>query len=102
MLAWLIPAGVFWVLASVYLGGMGVQVEGGSGLRQLLGLLATFVLFMGAYAGVRALTGGFAGVLGAVVLPLAISSLLLGLLARVGFRLLGVRIRKAEGSHAHH
>lgn len=101
MLAWLIPAGVFWVLASLYLGGMGVEVEGGSGFRQLLGLLATFGLFMAAYAGLRTVLGGFAGVLGGIILPLAISCLLLGLLARVGFRLLGVKIRKAGASHVH-
>lgn len=101
MLAWLIPAGVFWVLASLYLGGMNVEVEGGSGLRQLLGLLATFGLFMAVYAGLRAVLGGFAGLLGGIILPLGISALLLGPLARVGFRLLGVRVRKAGASHAH-
>ncbi len=95
MLDWLIPMGAFWVIAALYLGGM-VEVEGGSGARQLLGLLVTFFLFLAVWAGLRMLLGGFIGVLGRVILPTALSLLAIGLLARIGFRLFGVRVVHAE------
>ena len=93
MLDWLVPISVFWIMAALYLGGMAVEVEGGSGFQQLLGLLVTFVLFLLVWTGLRVPLGGFVGLLGRLVLPTVLSILLLPVLARVGFRLTGSRVR---------
>lgn len=99
MLEWLIPISVFWLAAALYLGGMDVEVEGGSGFQQLLGLLVTFALFLAVWAGLRIPLGGFIGVLGRVVLPTLISVSILPLISRVAFRLVGVRVHAATGDH---
>ncbi len=49
MLGWLAAFCLFWLVASLYLGGLDVELEGGSGFRQVLGLLVMNVLFLAAY-----------------------------------------------------
>lgn len=98
MLAWLVPISLFWVMAALYLGGMNIRIEGGGGLKQLLGLFVTFALFLVVYGLLRMALGGPLGaVLGGVVLPALLSVLLLPLTARLGFRVAGVRISHGEG-----
>ncbi|MFQ5679500.1 MAG: hypothetical protein ACE5HP_08570 [Gemmatimonadota bacterium] len=94
MVAWLIPIGLFWLLASLYLGGMNVQISGGSGVRQTLGLIETFVLFLLLWWASGRLLGGTGPFLGEILLPTAISVVAIPLLARVGFRMWGVRISR--------
>lgn len=94
MLEWLIPIGLFWVVGAVYLGGFPLAFENGAGVKQVLGLLATYALFLAVWAGLRAVLGGMGGVLGRVIVPQAAVILLFPLLARAGFRVTGVRIRK--------
>jgi hypothetical protein len=96
MLEWLTPICFFWLAAAIYLGGMAVDVEGGSGLRQILGLLVTFVLFLVVWKVWSLLLGGIAPVLGDLVLPTVLSALLLPLVSRAGFGLMGVRVRRKE------
>ncbi|GBD32201.1 hypothetical protein HRbin33_01165 [bacterium HR33] len=96
MLEWLIPVCFFWLAAAIYLGGMAVDVEGGNGLRQVLGLLATFVLFVAAWRVLGLLLGGIAPVLGDLVLPTIVSALLLPIISRAGFGLLGVKVRRKQ------
>lgn len=100
MIEWLIPAGLFWVIAAVQFGGL-LDVEGGSGFQQFLGLMATFILFLGAFALLRLALGGL-GILGSVILPTAIPLLLLAWIGRLGFRLAGVKVRRARFSAGAH
>lgn len=93
MLGWLAAFCLFWVTTSIYLGGLEVELEGGSGLRQFLGLLGMLVLFMAVWRLLAALLGGLGAVPG-VVLPFGLTVLSLPVLARVSFRLMGVRVRR--------
>jgi hypothetical protein len=79
MLGWLAAFCLFWVVASLYLGGLDVELEGGGGFRQFLGLLVMNLLFLGVW---RAL----------VLLPV---------LARAGFGVFGVKVRRGGAAHAH-
>ena len=98
MLGWLAAFCVFWATVSLYLGGMNVELEGGSGPRQLIGLLGMLVLFLIVWRVLDALLGGFGGIPG-VVLPIVLSVLSLPLVARAAFALVGVKVRKGAGAH---
>ena len=101
MLEWLLPIALFWIVGAVYLGGFPLEFEGDSGLRQTLGLLATFALFILVWAGLRlALGAALPGALGGLMLPIGIVIFLYPWLARAGFLAAGVKIRKA-GRSAH-
>lgn len=96
MLEWLIPICLFWLAAAIYLGGMSVDVVSGTGLRQVLGLMATFGLFLVAWKLLGFLLRPVAPVLGDLVLPTILSTLLLPLISRAGFGVFGVRVRRKE------
>lgn len=96
MLEWLIPIALFWTMAALYLGGMGVDVEGGSGVRQLLGLVLTFVVFLVVWGVLHTVLGGLNAVLGGLVVPTVLTILALPLVARIGFRIVGVRVRRVD------
>ncbi|MDH3732253.1 MAG: hypothetical protein OEU54_01920 [Gemmatimonadota bacterium] len=96
----LLAIGVFWVIASVQLGGL-IDAENGSGLQQFLGLIVTLVLYMAVFFGLRAVTAGLPSI-AAFAVPLAIPLLALGWLARIGFRLVGVKIVSAPFADAPH
>lgn len=97
MVEWLAPIALFWTMAATYLGGFRLSIEGGGGLRQTGGLLFTFVLYLVAWFALRAVLRGVVGTVPAVVLACLVATLLLPILARVGFRILGVRIATAAG-----
>ena len=97
----LIPICLFWLTAALYLGGMNVEIVGGNGLRQVIGLLATFVLFVAVWRVLNiALGGALPAPLGNLAIPTIATVLSLPLLARVGFRIMGVKVRRAQ--HAAH
>jgi hypothetical protein len=89
---WLAPVALFWTMAALYLGGFPLKIEGGSGGRQFIALLVTFALYLAVWFGLRAVLRGPAGVVGGVIIACLIATVLLPLLARVGFRAFGVRI----------
>lgn len=100
MLEWLIPIGLFWIVAAIYLGGYPLEFENGSGPREILGLLLTLVLFVGVWAGLRAALGSVGGFIGRVAIPTLVVAIGFGWLARVAFRVTGVTIRRT-GSATH-
>src|SRR5437660_3324707 len=58
LLTIVLPISLFWILAAVYLGGWAVELHGGKGLTQVLGLLLSFILWIVAW---RLLHGLFMG-----------------------------------------
>jgi len=99
MVVWLVPVSMFWLVAALYLGGFDIEIEGGGGMRQFLGLVVSFALFLASYAVLGMVLGGVGPVLGVVVLPVLISVGLLPVITRIGFMPLGVKIRKGHGAH---
>lgn len=97
MLESLIPICTFWPVTAIYLGGMKVEVVGGGGPRQVLGLLLSFVGYLIAWRVLSALLGGIGPVVGALVLPTALALLALPAAVWVGYRLVGLSVRRAPG-----
>jgi hypothetical protein len=89
---------LFPILAALYLGGAAIHIEGGGGGRQIAGLLLHYAAFMGAYALLRLAVLTFLGPVPSVAVAMVGAAILLPLLARLMFRVAGVRITSAEGA----
>lgn len=97
MLVWLVPIAVFWSLAALYVGGAAINIEGGGGGRQTLGLLLLFASYLGVYAVSGMVLAGVAGAaFGVIVFPLLIASIAMPLLTRVTFKIVGVSVSRAD------
>lgn len=101
MIPWVIAISLFWMGAALYLGGLDIRIEGGGGVRQALGLIDSFVLFLVVWWLLRQALGGLGPILGGILLPSAIAALLLPVVTRIGFRLLGVRVGGDGGATEH-
>ena len=96
MIVWLPAMALFPILAALYLGGAAINIEGGGGGRQMAGLLLHYAAFMGAFAVLRLVVLTFAGPVLAVAMAMVGAAILLPLLGRLTFRVVGVRITSAE------
>ena len=97
MLVWLVPIAMFWSLAALYVGGAAINIEGGGGGRQTLGLLLLFASYLGVYAVSGMVLAGVAGAaFGVIVFPLLIASIAMPLLTRVTFKIVGVSVSRAD------
>lgn len=92
MVEWLVPICLFWLLISLIIGGSGLDIRGGP-LQQVLGLLGTFAIYLAVWAVVRMLARG-SGVVTSVVIATVLASLLLPVLSKIGFRMLGARLSR--------
>ena len=102
MLPWLIPVALFWTLAALYLGGASISFEGGGGGRQLSGLFLLFVSFLVLYGVLRMILGGLLGpAMGGIVIPVVIASVTIPFLAKLAFKVAGVRITRVRPGAAH-
>lgn len=95
MVEWLVPVSLFWTLTALYLGGFRLDIQDGPGYRNLGGLLLTFVLFLVVWWAVRTGLGAALPLVAAVAVAALVAGLLLPVLTRVGFRVMGLRIRSA-------
>ena len=96
---WLVPICLFWTLAALYLGGFPVEVVGGNGFRQVMGVIDSYVLFILVWALLRAVLGGLGGLLWSAVIPTILVSLALPLIIWAGYIVMGVRVQKGERPH---
>lgn len=93
MVAWLVPIALFWPLAAMYLGGAPINIEGGGGVRQMGGLALHFAAYLLVYALLRAGLSVLVGpVIGGIVVPVLVASIMIPLLGKLSFRAVGVRI----------
>jgi hypothetical protein len=99
MAEWLVPIALFWTLAALYLGGFPIRIEESSGLKQFLGLLLTFALYLVVWWAVRMGIQSALPAIASVIVATLVASVLIPVLSRVAFRVFGVRITGA--SHAH-
>jgi hypothetical protein len=96
MLEWLIPVSLFWILAAVYLGALPVNLVGGSGLQQILGLLLMYVLYLAVWGVLHRVLGD--GIAVRVIVPTVVATLLIPLLAKVAFAIVRVRVERARAA----
>jgi len=97
-LVWVLPIGLFWPVAAIYLGGMR-ELQGGGPVRQLIGLLVSLVAFLLLWWVLGRLLSPVGPVLGRVVIPTLLSVIALPALVMVGYRLVGVRVVHAAEAH---
>ncbi len=96
---WLLPICLFWILAALYWGGFPVEVVGGNGFRQVMGVIDSYVLFILVWALLRAVLGGLGGLLWTAVVPTILVSLALPLIIWAGYIVMGVRVQKGARPH---
>ncbi len=96
---WLVPVGLFWPTAAIWLGGLR-EPTGGTAGRQLLGLGASFVVFLVVWWGLGRLFATVGGsVFGGVILPTLLALAGMPFLLTAGYRLVGLRLRSAVPAH---
>jgi len=96
VLAWLAPIALFWTVTALYLGGFQLTIEGGGGLQHFLGLILTMALYLVVFAVLHMLLQGPTGPILSVLIGCIVCTLLLPILSRVGFMVVGVKIRSAH------
>jgi hypothetical protein len=100
VIGWLPAIAFYWTFAALYLGGAAIEIEGGGGGRQLIGLLLHFVVFLVVFGLARALFGvGLPDPL-AVGLGLVVGVASFAMTAKLTFLVVGVRI-KPSGTIVH-
>jgi hypothetical protein len=95
----LLPLMLFWTLIAIYLGGWSVDLRGGNGFRQVVGLVLTCILFTVAWKLLHAVFLGFGEVLGGIVIATFIAAALLPSITWLGFKMVGVSVARVHPSH---
>jgi hypothetical protein len=89
----------FFPFVALYLGGLRIDLSGGRGVQQVLGLLLTFVVYLVVWRVLHAALAGVGPILGGVVLATVVTTLLLPLEARLGYLVVGVRLKRLTAAH---
>ncbi|MGH7471187.1 MAG: hypothetical protein ACRENP_24830 [Longimicrobiales bacterium] len=99
MFAWLIPVCLFGLFGSIFLGGTTIEPQGGTGLRQMLGLLASCAVHVALWNGLALTLGAMMPALAAMVFAslLAIPGVLLA--SWIGFMIFGVKLGRTAPAH---
>ena len=108
LMDWLYATGVFWLVAAVFFGGI-YDAETGSSGRQALGIVLTYVVFLGIFTLLRWVFGGlgmggegFPGMVWGLVVPAALPTMLIGRIGNMVFKLVGVTMtRRVFSADAH-
>ncbi len=99
LLTRMLPLSLFWIIEATYLGGWPVDVHGGKGFQQVLGLLITYVLWVVVWHGLNLLLTPIGAVLGGIVFTSFLAAFLTPLVSWLGFKIVGVSIRKVAAAH---
>jgi hypothetical protein len=94
-MVWLVPVCAFFPTVSLYLGGMKVEPASGNGLQQVIGLLLSGGVFLALWAVLRMVLAGPLGPgLGGVIVPTLMAVLALPIETRVGYLIVGVKMKQ--------
>jgi hypothetical protein len=99
MALWLIPLTTFALFSSIFLGGTSVEPKGGNGLRQSLGLLASAVVHIVLWNGLRILFATFTGPVAAMIFASLLMIPGVALSTFIGFILFGVKLGQVSAAH---
>jgi hypothetical protein len=91
---WLVPVVLFWGVMALYFGGFERDVQGGSGFRQFLGLILTYAIFLAVWGGLHSVVA--AGSTVGVLIASAVAGVAIPLEVRLGFLLVGARVRRSS------
>ena len=91
---WLEPMVVFFGATALYFGGFQRDVQGGSGFRQFLGVVLTLVVFLVVWGVVHKVVGPDS--VKGILVASAVAGLAIPLEARLGFLIVGARVRRAS------
>lgn len=95
----ILPIALFWITEATYLGGWPVDVHGGKGFQQVLGLLITFVLWVVVWHAASMVLAGLGPVLGSIVAASFAAAFLTPVINWIGFKIVGVSVRKVAEAH---
>jgi hypothetical protein len=101
VIVWLPAVALFPILAATYLGGAAINIQGGGGVRQFAGLMLHYAAFLVAYGVLRLVASAMVPLALAVGLALVGAAILLPLLGRLTFRVVGVKITSAQAAIGH-
>jgi hypothetical protein len=96
MLDWLVAVILFWLASAMYFGGLGRDVEGGTGFRQFVGLLLTYAIFLVVWGALYKAVG--VETAKGVLIASAVAVVLLPIEVRLGFLLVGARVRRSSAT----
>lgn len=98
---WLLPVALYWPLAAMYVGGAPVRIEGGGGVRQILGVLLAFVLSVYFWRLSRSFLDDVTINFAAILIGTVVTAALIPLFCKLSLRLFGIRLVPADGTHGH-
>jgi hypothetical protein len=90
---WLVAVVLFFVAAPLYFGGLQRDVQGGTGFRQFVGLLLTCAIFLVVWSVLNKFIGPETAK--GLLIPSVVTGLLMPIWVRVGFLLVGARVRRS-------
>lgn len=96
---WLIPVCLFGLFASIFLGGTTIEPQGGSGTRQVLGLLASAAVHVALWNVLRIGLATMMPQLAAMIFASLISIPGVLLASWIGFIVFGVKLGKVAPAH---
>jgi hypothetical protein len=101
MVMWLVPISVFLLVSAVALGGGPITIESQNVPRQLLGLLATMVVYLVVWDVLRLVLMRVLPPGGSIAIASVLSIPVFPFVAAVGFRVAGVKTHRGQGHPAH-
>jgi len=99
LLTKILPFALFWIIEATYLGGWPVDVHGGKGWQQVLGLFLSFILFVVVWRTASGMLAGVGPVLGSIVIASFVAAALTPVINWIGFKIVGVSVRKVAEAH---
>lgn len=96
---WLIPLALFWLVTALYLGGFPVEVVGGNAVRQVIGLVDSYIIYVVVWAVLRMALSGMGDIFWGMIIPTIVTTLALPLITRAGFIIMGVRVQAGSRPH---